>query len=282
MLADDDELSPDRDPFLKNMLEEERLRLVGWAEGRKEELQVFVEIRESELADEEGLDRVYENYLATLSAGERPQTRSHERRLFNGWRSSRENELAEWKKEMETLESELVDGQLIFDNARDRLVRLRGAEARDAGLLPPRRTQRVDVQGQDEEYPGTASLDPEGWMPFAQIKQWAQKKLVSGLSTKPTRLRDGRGVEKAVSKWSDILLETAKWLIREGLLTKDVCPVLAEQRAKRYLVHIEPTHSTNDRFKYPRRLSSGLSRIHRWTGMDGVRTAEGVRELQAR
>ena len=25
-----------------------------------------------------------------------------------------------------------------------------------------------------------------------------------------------------------------------------------------------------------------LSRIHRWTGMDGVRTAEGVRELQAR
>ena len=144
MLADDDELSPDRDPFLKNMLEEERLRLVGWAEGRKEELQVFVEIRESELADEEGLDRVYENYLATLSAGERPQTRSHDRRLFNGWRSSRENEIAEWKKEMETLESELVDGQLIFDNARDRLVRLRGAEARDAGLLPPRRTQRVD------------------------------------------------------------------------------------------------------------------------------------------
>ena len=25
-----------------------------------------------------------------------------------------------------------------------------------------------------------------------------------------------------------------------------------------------------------------LPRIHRWTGMDGVRTAEGVRELQAR
>ena len=25
-----------------------------------------------------------------------------------------------------------------------------------------------------------------------------------------------------------------------------------------------------------------LARIHRWTGMDGVRTAEGVRELQAR
>ena len=25
-----------------------------------------------------------------------------------------------------------------------------------------------------------------------------------------------------------------------------------------------------------------LPRIHRWTGMDGVRTLEGVRELQAR
>ena len=30
------------------------------------------------------------------------------------------------------------------------------------------------------------------------------------------------------------------------------------------------------------KLGLSLARIHRWTGMDGVRTAEGVRELQAR
>ena len=72
MLADDDELSPDRDPFLKNMLEEERLRLVGWAEGRKEELQVFVEIRESELVDEEGLDRVYGELSGYTVCGRTP------------------------------------------------------------------------------------------------------------------------------------------------------------------------------------------------------------------
>lgn len=153
MLADDDELSPDRDQFLKNMLEEERLRLVGGSERRKEELRVFFEIRESELTDEEGLDKVYEDYLAELSDGERPQTRSHDRRLFNDWRGSYENELAEWRKELTDLEYQGVDGQLVFDNVQNRLIRMLGAEARDAGLFPPRRTQSATVQGEDEDTP---------------------------------------------------------------------------------------------------------------------------------
>ena len=51
MLRDGDELSPDRDPFLKGFLEEERRRVGGAAEDRKEELRLFIDVRESELVD---------------------------------------------------------------------------------------------------------------------------------------------------------------------------------------------------------------------------------------
>ena len=206
MVAEDDELSPDRDPFLKNMLEEESLRMAGDAEKRKKELRLSVETRQSEITDEEGLDRVYENYLATLPVKDRPTTRSHDRRLFDEWRRSRENELAEWRKELTALESQRVDGQLVFDNVQDRLMRLLRVEARGAGLLPPRRAQMGPVQGQDDDYSGPVSMDPEGWMTFAQVKEWAQDGQVSGLSTKPGFLRNPKGVEKSVSRWADILL----------------------------------------------------------------------------
>ena len=258
MLADDDELSPDRDPFLKNMLEEEYLRMVGGTEREKEELRVFVETRESELADEEGLDRVFETYLATLPAEQRPKTRSQDRRLFNDWRSSREDELTKWREELTALESQSVDGQLIYDNVLGRVIRLLRAESRDAGLLSSEHTQRVSVQGQDENYPGLASLDTEGWMTFVEVKEWAQKKQSSGLSTKPTRLQNGMGIDKAVSRWSDLLLEAAESLVLKGLLTRAQSPVTAGNKAKRYLIHTDPVHSTSGRFKYPRQLSNGL------------------------
>ena len=42
------------------------------------------------------------------------------------------------------------------------------------------------------------------------------------------------------------------------------------------LIDFDLPHPKAARVPFP------LARIHRWTGMDGVRTAEGVRELQAR
>ena len=258
MVAENDELSPYRNPFLKDMLEEERLRMLGDAEERKEELRLFVESRQSEISDEEGLDKVYENYLATLPVEERPTTRSHDRRIFDKWRRSRENEHAEWRKELEALESQRVDGQMVFDNVQDRLMHLLRVEARYAGLLPLSPSRRESVQEQDDDYSGPVSMDTEKWMTFAQVKEWAQDGQVSGMSTKPDLLRNPKAVERLVSRWSDILVETAEWLIQEGLLTGASCPVPAGQRAKRYLVHMEPTHSTNVRFKYPRQLSNGL------------------------
>ena len=66
MQAEDDDLSPHRDPFLKNFLEEELRRVGAVAEERKEELRLFVEVRESQLRDVNGMWRRFEQHLHSL------------------------------------------------------------------------------------------------------------------------------------------------------------------------------------------------------------------------
>ena len=66
MLRDRDELSPTRDPFLKDFLVEERRRVTSVDEGRKEELRLFMDVRESELADVEGMWGRFEQHLQSL------------------------------------------------------------------------------------------------------------------------------------------------------------------------------------------------------------------------
>ena len=242
MLANDDELSPHRDPFLKNFLEEERRRIGGSAEDRKEELRFLIGVRESELADDNVLYKLLENHLTALPTVERPQTRPQESRLFSEWEGGFKQEIVGWRKELATLESQSIDGQLIFSNARDQLMRLFEAEARDAGLLRRKQIREMPLQGPDEEYSSRASLDSDAWMTFGQLKEWSQNKLANGNSTKPSRLQSPEGKEIDVSSWADLLLETSEWLIRKGLLTKDDCPVTTGRMAKRYLIHVTPVH----------------------------------------
>ena len=258
MLANDDELSPHRDPFLKNFLEEERRRIGGSAEDRKEELRFLIGVRESELADDNVLYKLFENHLTALPTVERPQTRPQESRLFSEWEGGFKQELVGWRKELATLESQSIDGQLIFNNARDQLMRLFEAEARDAGLLPGKQIREMPLQGPDEEYSSRASLDSDAWMTFGQLKEWSQNKLANGNSTKPSRLQSPEGKEIDVSSWADLLLETSEWLIRKGLLTKDDCPVTTGRMAKRYLIHVTPVHPSGHKFVSSAQLSNGL------------------------
>ena len=145
MLQYDDELPPQRDPFLKNFLEEERRHVVSDAEERKEELRFLVGVRKSELDDEE-LERLFQNHLHTLPAAERPSTKPQERRLFIEWEYGLRQELDGWARELTALESQPVNGQRVFINARDRLMRLFESEAREAELLPRSRTQDSRLQ----------------------------------------------------------------------------------------------------------------------------------------
>ena len=258
MLANDDELSPDRDPFLKNLLEEERRRVVGGAEERKDELRFFVGVRESELADVNGMWSRFEQHLQSLPDEQQPGNEPLKAIAFVDWRNNQKSELNGWKEELANLERQSIDGQLVFNNARDRLMRLLEAEAREAGLLPRKQIREMPLQGPDEEDSSRASLDSDAWMTFGQLKEWSQNKLANGNSTKPSRLQSPEGKEIDVSIWADLLLETSEWLIRKGLLTKDDCPVKMAGMAKTYLIHVTPVHPSKRKFGWSKPLSNGL------------------------
>ena len=265
MLADDDELSPDRDTFLKNFLEEEWRRVVGGDEERKDELRFFVGVRESELADDNELDRLFENHLATLPSAERPQTRPQERRLFNEWEGGFKQELAGWRIELAALESQSIDGQLIFNNARNRLMRLFEAEAREAGLLPRKQIREMPLQGPDEEPFGSDLIDSGRWMTFVQLAKLGKEEF---RKEKPQHLQGPQGKEVSISNWSNLLQQTAEWLIREGLLAKADCPVTVGRMTKRYLIHTTPEHPDGRKSKQFRPLSNGLYIECQWGPRD--------------
>ena len=136
MLRDGDELPPNRDPFLKDFLEEERCRVGGGAEDRKGELRLFIDVRESELVDVKGLWGRFEQHLQSLPDEQRPENEPLKAIAFVDWMNNQESELDGWKKELANLENLSVDGQLVFSYAKDRLLRLLEAEGREAGLLP--------------------------------------------------------------------------------------------------------------------------------------------------
>lgn len=54
----------------------------------------------------------------------------------------------------------------------------------------------------------------------------------------------------------DILVNTAEWLIKKGLLRKENCPIAIGH--KRNLVNKQPKHRYGDEFRAPKRLSNGL------------------------
>ena len=159
---------------------------------------------------------------------------------------------------MSTLESQPIDGQLIFGNARDSLLRLLEAEAIEAGLIPSKQLQEAPIDGSDREHSGRGVLDGDTWMTFSQLMNLIKETPMNGNSTKPGRLRTPEGIEIDVSTWTDLLRETCEWLIRKGCLTKDTCPVRLERQNTRYLIHTKPEHPDRKKFRSNSRLSNGL------------------------
>ena len=185
MLGDDDELSPSRDPFLKNFLEEELRGVGAAAEERKNELRFFIGAREAVLADDNELDKLFDSHLDKMPVPERPQTRPQERRLFNDWEAGLKRDLAEWREELVKLETRPLDKQLFYNNAKARLIRLFDAEAREAGLLPEEhdsersfeaahrptvnRVSDNPVQSISQEYFSHVPNELSGWITFIEL-----------------------------------------------------------------------------------------------------------------
>ena len=110
MLADDDALSPHRDPFLKNLLEEERRRVGGGAEERKDKLRSFIKDRKSELQDVVGMWERFERHLLSLPYELRPANEPLRAIMFVEWKDKQEAELDAGKKNSSSWKLNLSTG----------------------------------------------------------------------------------------------------------------------------------------------------------------------------
>ncbi len=83
--------------------------------------------------------------------------------------------------------------------------------------------------------------------------------------SQPSAIRFPDGAEKIIepTKWKSVLVAVAEWLIQNGGITKDMCPIQLD--SERHLVHTQPSHPNGKPFFYPAKLSNGLSIISRPT-----------------
>ncbi len=71
------------------------------------------------------------------------------------------------------------------------------------------------------------------------------------------RLPNGEG--KPIATWKSLWLEVAEWLIRDGALTAERCPIPAgKNNTSHYVVNLQPRHAKGTDFFGPHRLSNGL------------------------
>ena len=74
----------------------------------------------------------------------------------------------------------------------------------------------------------------------------------------PPKLRLPTGEERDTSNWRAILIEMTEWLIRDGALTPDKCPVTAGHREPNCLINLVPEYKDGRAFPSNRKLTNGL------------------------
>ena len=251
-MRDDDELSPSRDPYLKNMLEEELRRLGVGTEARKAEIRRSIEQRESNLSDEAGMKQRFTDYLDSLADTQFPVGERQWWSMYFEWERKYREESENLRGELASLESCSVDGQLVLRNVRENLARLLEAEAREAGLI-----RRISYQAGDRKREASEGTDGDtgGWLAFGNLATFGRQGLTKEVS--PVRVQFPDGSEEAVEYWIDLIEQTAEWLIREGRLSPSDCPVAVGGMRKKFLIHTDPKHRDGSKMTN-KRLSNGL------------------------
>ncbi len=250
----------DLDAALRNLLEEERRRAGGADDERKSELRSLISDGESELADDDSLDKAFKQYISNLPQEEQERPRRNWPQMvqiYNDWKDALIQELAGWKDELDKLDAKVPNGRLIYNNAKDRVLQALEAQAQDAGLLPRREPSReTGTLKQFSESPNTIPLDTSKWISFIQLGEWGNIDPLAGSLVKPRHFRDANKNEVPVTSWPDLLFHTAEWLVKKGFIAKEACPITI---GNRYLINTEPVNAKGTKFQGAKRqLSNGL------------------------
>ena len=202
----------------------------------------------------DGLLQAFRNHIAKLSEGTRPKTELEEYRLFPEWEHGLQRDVADWKEELDKLESKLPDRRLISSNAKERVLRALEAQAQEAGLLQQTASNRnAQTQPPAVDSPSFASPSDAEWMSFAQLSEWG-KLLQPPVQVKPASFRAPQGDEVSLKNWADLFVQTADWLAQKGLLAGP----FTFKSVHKWLINAEPFHPNGREFRLARQLSNGL------------------------
>ena len=219
----DIDLNPDESSFLRKLLEEERRRVDGGVEERKDQLRSYISTRESELANDDKINEAFEKYIVSLPLWERPRPGRQTHLLYGKWEGGLRQELAAKKDELAKLEAQPVDKQLIVNNARTRLLQLFEGAAREAGLLPQNLIREMPEPRRIVENFKPISTHSGEWMNFVQLGE-LELEYVRHRKISDSSLMVPGGREIAIKNWADLLVKTAEWLVSQGLLAENTCP----------------------------------------------------------
>ena len=203
MVANDvdpnDELTVRLFELLKELLEVERHIIAGSDGARRNELARLIEERQAELTDDNELDKLFEQHMATLPS--RP-TRIQERRIFHEWEDELKGELSAWQFELRSIEDKSIDKQAIYSSAGYKAAYLLRRAAESMELLPELQNSSQPIRTLDQ-FPGvqdTPSNRPQGTpLPAGVPKRFYIRSVRKGTSAECDVYRDNRIVVLAGS-----------------------------------------------------------------------------------
>ena len=132
----DNDLTNRLSALFRELLKAERQSIAGADDARRNELRLFIEMREAELGDDDKLGTLFDKHIAALPETERPESRVQESRMFADWETNLQSELADWKDEFAELENRPIDNLAIFNSTRNKVLYLLQREAHATGMMP--------------------------------------------------------------------------------------------------------------------------------------------------
>ena len=178
---------------------------------------------------------------------------------YEEWKQSKKDELDMWKEELEMLESRSIDKNLIFQQARPKIVRFFKIVAKAAKMLP------------DDVPPIIPATVDGNWHLLSPRIEGAN---VLPPSPKPKWLRTPDGKDVAIDdptiadSWKRLLIEIAEWLVRNERIPSEVIPI--QSGRKKYLLHDISEQECDKQVKDAQRLSNGLC-LHPNTDAEATR-----------
>ncbi len=182
----DDDLTNRLSALFRELLEAERQSIAGADEVRRNELRLFIEMREAELGNDDELDTLFGKHIAALLEEELPENPIQQGLMIADWVSGLQSELASWKDELSELENRAVDKQAIFNSARNKVAYILRRAAESEELLPDlqainERSDRSVVAVSSQNVDGKPKrfyIGPDRNGIFAECDVYSEKRIV--------------------------------------------------------------------------------------------------------